>query len=216
MQLDRKNLKAVRWMKEELAGCETVLDLGCGQSSTLQYVKGIKHSVGVEYWQPYIDESRKQKIHSDYIQSDILETVFSPEAFDAVMLVDVLEHIEKKDAYKLLRNMRLWAKKKVIIIVPNGDIPQDDLYHDGNEKQRHVSQWTPEDLREFGYSVRGVGGWKPLRGDGAEIIPTRTKAGHYALAGLSKLSEPIVEVMPEHAFHLFAVITKGSGNIKEW
>jgi hypothetical protein len=208
MQLDRRNLKVTRWLQEELLGCESVLDLGCGQSSLLQYVDGIPIRVGVEYWKPYIDEARKNRIHSDYINSDILDVKFHKDGVDAVMLIDVLEHIEKANAYALLLNMRNWARKKVIISVPNGDIPQDDTYHDGNEKQRHVSQWTPAELENLGYFVKGFGGWKPLRGEGANIIPTKTKTGHYLLSGISAVSEPFVQVAPDYAFHLFAVLDK--------
>ena len=205
MQLDRKNLKVVRWLKEELDGCESVLDLGCGQSSMFQYVEGVKYSLGVEYFKPYIDESLKQGIHTEYINYDVTKLGLPEAQFEAVMLVDVLEHIEKEDALELLEKMKHWARKNVVVIVPNGFLPQGDTYGDGNEKQHHVSGWTPEELEDLGYRVKGFGGWRPLRGDGADIIPTKTRAGHYFLAGLSLLTEPIVQIAPEYAFHLFAV-----------
>jgi SAM-dependent methyltransferase len=208
MQLNRETLKATRWLKSELADCKSVLDLGCGQSSLLQYVRHLDYSLGVEYWQPYIDESRYRQIHTDYMQADINDVWFDPGTFDAVMLVDVLEHIDVMNANRLFLKMSTWAKKKVIIIVPNGDMPQEDPYGDGNEKQRHISQWSPETLKNRGYEVRGFGGWKPLRGDGAEIVPTRTLVGHYALSALSGLSDPVVRYIPEHAFHLFGVLRK--------
>lgn len=208
MHLDRSELKVTRWLKDEMRDCKTVLDLGCGQSSLLQYVGWLDHTIGVEYWQPYIDESQSRQIHSVYIQSDINDVAFQPGAFDAVMLVDVLEHIPKPTATHLLKRMSTWAHKKVIVVVPNGDMPQDDPYGDGNEKQRHVSEWSPDELEKLGYTVRGFGGWKPLRGDGANIIPTKTRAGHVALAALSALTEPIVNLCPEYAFHLFGVMEK--------
>jgi SAM-dependent methyltransferase len=208
MYLDRENLKATRWLKDVLSDCKSVLDLGCGQSSLLQYVRHLDYSLGVEYWQPYIDESRYRQIHTDYMQADINDVFFDAGTFDAVMLVDVLEHIDVMDANRLFQKMALWAKKKVVIIVPNGAMPQEDPYGDGNVKQRHVSEWSPKDLRSRGYSVRGFGGWKPLRGEGAEIIPTGTIAGHYAISALSALSEPIVTRYPEYAFHLFGVLRK--------
>jgi SAM-dependent methyltransferase len=208
MHLDHSELKVTRWLKDELKGCRTVLDLGCGQSSLLQYVGGINYSVGVEYWQPYIDESKSRRIHSTYKQADITTVSFGASEFDAVILVDVLEHISKLTAYQLLQKMETWAAKKVIVVVPNGDMPQEDPYGDGNEKQRHVSEWSPAELQQIGYSVRGFGGWKPLRGDGANIIPTKTQAGHYALSILSAVSEPLVMNHPEYAFHLFGVLEK--------
>ena len=207
MQLERQNLKIVKWLNEELKGCQSVLDLGCGQSSMLQYCD-VLYSVGVEYWKPYIEESQKNKIHNEYVNADITELDIPRNQFDAVILIDVLEHIEKQRAKVLLYEMNLWAAKKVIIAVPNGFLPQGDSCGDGNIKQHHLSGWGPDEFIKMGYCVHGFNGWKPLRGDGADIIPTKTKAGHYLLSGLSMLSEPIVEVMPQYAFHLFAVLTK--------
>jgi hypothetical protein len=208
MQIDRKNLKVTKWIQAELtgSGCKTVLDLGCGQSSLLQYVDGIDRSTGVECWAPYIEESRSAGIHSDYLLSDIMDVQLDSGSYDAVLLFDVLEHIEKDKGITLLARMRKWARKKVIISVPNGFMIQGDTYGDGNMNQHHVSGWNVNDFRQQGYRVRGFDGWKPLRGDGAGIIPTSTKTGHYLLAGISKLSEPIVGVFPNLAFHLFAVL----------
>jgi hypothetical protein len=206
MYLDRKNLKVTRWLQNDLAGCRCVLDLGCGQSSLLQYVEGIKWSIGVECWPDYIKESKAAHIHSEYRCDDILNINYPKGAYDAVMLIDVLEHIKKNDAYKLLERMERWASKKVIISVPNGFMPQGDVYGDGNEKQHHVSAWEASDLRQLGYRVRGYGGWKPLRGEKANIIPTATKAEHYLLSGLSMLSDPVVRAFPKYAFHLYAVL----------
>lgn len=208
MHLDRKNLKVTRVLQKELLGCSTVLDLGCGQSSLLQYVKGLKKTLGVDCWLPYIEESTGQGIHTEYMRADIMNCIFPPRSFDAVVLIDVLEHIEKGEALKLIYRMQYWAKKKVIVVVPNGFMPQEDPYGNGNKNQDHISAWTVKELESIGFKILGIGGLKHLRGKGAEIIPTQTTVGHYILAGISKLSEPFTEVFPKHAFHLFAVFNK--------
>lgn len=201
---NRSNLKVTRLLKEELSGCKSVLDLGCGKSSLLQYVPGIDWSVGVECWPDYIRESKAAHIHSEYRMQDIMTLDYPSGAFDAVMLIDVLEHIEKRSAYRLLTNVERWASKKVIIAVPNGFVPQGDVCGDGNEKQNHVSGWTCAELTGRGYRVRGFGGWRLLRGDGGNIIPASNEVEHYLLAGLSLVSEPIAHICPDYAFHLFA------------
>ena len=48
-------------LKQELKDCESVLDLGCGPNSPLQYCSNVQHSVGVEAFQPYLEESKKNK-----------------------------------------------------------------------------------------------------------------------------------------------------------
>jgi len=54
-------------LKRELKDCQSVLDLGCGPSSPLQYCQNIKYSVGVEAYKPYLAESKRRKIHSKYL-----------------------------------------------------------------------------------------------------------------------------------------------------
>ena len=48
-------------LKQELKDCESVLDLGCGPNSPLQYCSNVQLSVGVEAFQPYLEESKKNK-----------------------------------------------------------------------------------------------------------------------------------------------------------
>ena len=46
----------------ELRGCKTVLDLGCGPSSPLQFCDHIEYSIGVEGFEPYLERSEKLSI----------------------------------------------------------------------------------------------------------------------------------------------------------
>jgi len=205
MQRNRKNLRVTRLLQKELSRSDTVLDLGCGPSSLLQYVKGPTKTVGVEYWNPSIEESRQREIHTEYINADITTVNYPDSSFDSVILIDVLEHFTKEDAVKLLSTIQRWAKKNVIIVVPNGFIPQDEDDEEGNKKQHHLSGWSVRDLEGMGFRVKGFGGLRYLRGERAQIIPTRTLFGHYFLAGLSKISEPVTDIFPQYSYHLFAV-----------
>jgi SAM-dependent methyltransferase len=202
---DRKNLRVTRLLQKELSGSDTVLDLGCGPSSLLQYVKGPTKTVGVEYWKPSIEESMKNHIHSEYINADIATVKYPDLSFDSVILIDVIEHFTRDDALALIRTIQHWAKKNVIILVPNGLVPQEEEDEQGNKKQHHLSGWSVRDLNELGFRVRGIGGMRCLRSEKAQIIPTRTRPGHYLLAGISKISEPVTEILPEYSYHLFAV-----------
>jgi hypothetical protein len=207
MQLSRENEPLVKALMENLQNCESVLDLGCGQSSLLQYVPWIKESLGVEVWQPYIDESKKYHIHTDYIQSDLTKFV-ATRNYDAVICIDVIEHIPKIESEQLIKNMIRWADKRVIIYVPNGFMPQTDPYHDGNKYQEHVSEWSPDDFTKIGFKVFGYSGWKYLRGDGADIkIKT---PGHLRdiVNMLSLKTESFCRTRPQYAFALLAVYMK--------
>ncbi|MFH2021703.1 MAG: class I SAM-dependent methyltransferase, partial [Patescibacteria group bacterium] len=83
-------------IQTELKDCQTVLDLGCGPSSPLEYCSNIKYSVGVEPFAKYIKMSKKKLIHTRYINKKIENLDFKEKSFDAVLMIEVLEHVDKK------------------------------------------------------------------------------------------------------------------------
>lgn len=143
-----------------LKNCESVLDLGCGPDSPLQYCKNIKYSVGVEAFEPYLKESQTKKIHSKYFKRKIEDVSFPCNSFDAVIMIDVLEHLPKETAKKILLNAEKWARKKVILTTPNGFFPMDEV--DENIWQKHRSGWTLKELEKLSYFCRGLAGMKFL------------------------------------------------------
>lgn len=212
---DRGNDPVVASLIKELKKCESVLDLGCGPSSLLQYVRGIRYSMGVDIWEPYIKESRSRHIHTDYSLTGILDFDAGIQTYDAVICIDVLEHIEKKAAEILIQRMKLAAKKKVILYVPNGFIQQDDLYDEGNTFQEHVSDWTPHDLQQLGFSVTGFAGWKYLRGRGGDIRIKSPRILRSVFHIISRWTESFCKTHPNLAFHLFAVYTAPAVHVSE-
>lgn len=154
---------SVYCLENELKNCERVLDLGCGPDSPLQYCKNIKYSVGVEAFEPYLKESQAKKIHSKYLKRKIEDVSFPDNSFDAVIMIDVLEHIPKETAQKVLLNAEKWARKKIILTTPNGFFPMGEV--DDNSWQKHRSGWTPEELEKLGFSCKGLAGMKFLYGN---------------------------------------------------
>lgn len=208
MQIDRKNEPVVQLMIETFKDCNSMLDLGCGQSSTMQYIPNIKFSTGVEVWKPYIDESKKYNIHTEYVNMDITKFNAPDGSYDGVMCIDVLEHINKIESIKLLKKMKRWANKKILIYVPNGFMPQEDPYEDGNKYQEHISSWHANDLRDLGFDVVGFAGLRCFRGEGADIKIKSPGILRNIYSGLSLLSEPFCRHHPEYAFHLCGIYTK--------
>jgi SAM-dependent methyltransferase len=156
------------YVKKELIDCDSVLDLGCGscQNSPLQNM-ALTYLVGVDIYPPYLEECRRRKIHSEYIMADIRHVEFKERSFDAVVMLNVLEHMSKKDGLQLIDKFSIWAKKKVILTTPNGFLPQDG--YDKNDFQEHLSGWSVEDFKSAGFRVYGLYGWKNLRGYRATI-----------------------------------------------
>lgn len=199
-------------LKEELKDCSSVLDLGCGNCSPIQHCQNIQHSVGVEAFGPYLEESRKQKIHSEYLQKEINSLDFAKNSFDAVIMIEVLEHLPKEMGKNILKKAEKWAKKKIILSTPNGYFPMDEV--DGNSFQRHLSGWDAKELRQMGFNVRGMSGSKffyhkkntvhSLHQEGAIFSNIRFKPRKlfYVLNGLF---QSISYYLPRQAFGLLAV-----------
>ena len=188
----------VAYFKKELLGCKSVLDLGCGYNSPIQYCK-IPFSVGVELFEPYIEESKRKRIHNQYIKADIRKINFEPKSFDVVVAIEVLEHLTKEEGWELIKNMEKWTRKKIIISTPNGYLYQSDA--DDNPLQRHKSGWSVRELKGFGFKVRGLNGFKPLRGYAATMKYKPKLLWHL----ISDLTQKITYYFPEGAFQLLAV-----------
>lgn len=188
-------------LRRTLSDTTSVLDVGCGSNSPLKKVKKRFYSVGVDAFGPSIEKSKKLGIHDAYKKGNVLaiDKLFRKKQFDAVIALDLIEHLEKKHGYELVKKMGKIAKKKIIIMTPNGFYKQDP--YGGNKWQVHHSGWSVDDFVQLGFTVRGIRGLKWLRGEYATL-----KWKPWAFWGIiSVLSEPFVYFFPRLAYQLFAV-----------
>jgi SAM-dependent methyltransferase len=150
-------------LRSSLRGCQTVLDVGCGNSSPLKFLRRA-HLVGVDGYAPSLDEARRDGTHDEYVLGDVKKVgeLFGDRKFDACVALDVIEHLEKADGWRMLESMERLATKRVIIFTPNGFVPQKSK--DG-DLQEHLSGWTADEMRARGYRVLGMYGPKSMRGE---------------------------------------------------
>ncbi|MCX6762344.1 MAG: class I SAM-dependent methyltransferase [Candidatus Moranbacteria bacterium] len=196
-------------LKKELRDCESVLDLGCGSSSPLKYCKNIKYSVGVETFKAAIEESKKRKIHTEYIEKKVEEADFPENSFDAVIMIEVVEHLPENIGYAMLEKAEKWAKKKVIVSTPNGFLPQ--LALEGNPFQKHLSGWSIKTMKKLGFRCRGLSGFKwlrqeaPLGGAGEDFMASIRLRPRFFWFVIATLSQLITYPFPKYAFEVFCV-----------
>jgi len=188
----------VHYLKKELLGSNSVLDLGCGSNSSLQYCD-IPYSVGVDIFESYLEESKKRKVHNQHIKADITKIEFPPKSFDAVIAIDVIEHLTKEEGYKLIKNMERWARKKIIVFTPNGYVKQSE--YDGNRFQQHKCSWVVKELEDLGFKTYGINGLKKIRDSGG-AIKYRPKI---LWCRFSDLTQKIAYYYPKIAFQILAV-----------
>ncbi len=169
-------------VRDALAECESVLDVGCGTSALLRQI-GIKHTVGIEGYKPAFEKASQRKTHDQIVFGDVrnLLSYFQPRQFDACMALDVIEHLRKLDGLKLLDAMETIARRTVVIFTPNGFLPQKHLAADDLEE--HLSGWEVAEMKQLGYEVKGMLGPKGLRTEHYAL--TRRPAFFWALVGLA-------------------------------
>jgi SAM-dependent methyltransferase len=196
-------------LDHNLRDCSTVLDLGCGPNSPVGALKYLTTRVGVEPFGPYVELARSRGTHDQFHQKLITELDFEPASFDAVIMIDVIEHMTEEDGLNALQLAEKWARKKVIINSPNGFIAQKSL--DGNPLQEHKSGWSYSRMKELGYHSRGLAGPKWLRQEveaetmGNDLMTSIRFRPRFFWFVIATLLQPIVYRIPQFAFSLMSV-----------
>lgn len=125
-----------------------VLDVGpgWGKYGTLvrEYVDPFAFVAAVEVWAPYVEAHALAAKYDEVRIEDVRKTPADYLAsFDAVLLVDVIEHLPKADALQVLDRIPGW----VIVATPRHFF---DNPPDLPAPETHRSLWTPRDFDETG------------------------------------------------------------------
>lgn len=101
----------------------------------------------VEVFKEYITPLHKY-IYNNVYNENILDVVTNLDyRYDLILLIDVLEHFEKKEGSNLLKTL-VKNNNGVLISTPKKPSPQKDAF--GNIYETHRSRWTSNDLRSIG------------------------------------------------------------------
>ncbi len=133
----------------------SVLDVGCGLALKSQYIAA-DIRVGLDLWRPYLERIDAVvpyvTIQADAMQIDAL---FLPRSFDLVLLLDIVEHLDKPEALALIAKAEAIARRAVVIETPRGFLAQDRdiLGLGGDALQTHRCGFEPHEFAERGYDV---------------------------------------------------------------
>lgn len=182
----------------------TILDVGCGRHSSLSGIKKGSVRIGIDHYEPYISMSRSQSVHDFYVIGDARELPFEANSFDCALATEVLEHLDKQEGLKMIKEMERVAKKKILLTTPNGFLPTYPGPND-NPDEAHLSGWTVDELKDLGFKVYGISGLKALwtikDGQAAVwLIPKRLPILSVIVADMTSF---LVYKNPHQAFQLF-------------
>ena len=141
------------WVTEFGPTVNTVLDLGVGNGTyhKLYTIKSdaLAHAkwVGVEAWKPYIEEFDLENRYDTIINEDIRKIDFTTiTGLDLVFAGDVLEHITKEEAVKVIDDL-INVATRIVISIPIIHYPQGEV--EGNPFEVHVKDdWSHEEMLE--------------------------------------------------------------------
>jgi SAM-dependent methyltransferase len=118
---------------------------------------------GVDVFPAYMERSRMSALYDRLFEGDFLEVEID-EAYDLVLMIDVLEHFSEEDGERALEKAIALAPC-VLVATPLGYV-QGEMY--GNPYEEHRSEWPSERLDEFA-AGRGVT-WERDRGGRADCV----------------------------------------------
>jgi ubiquinone/menaquinone biosynthesis C-methylase UbiE len=137
----------------------SVIDVGCGKGIWGYLLCSLRGNVtylcGIDITPQYMRFVKEKDVYDDLVLCDCAYLPFRDRSFDLVLLPEVLEHLEKKKGYAVLKQLERIARQLIIITVPQGFLKQESVCEISAEK--HRSAWYANEFKKLGYKVIGIG-----------------------------------------------------------
>ena len=119
--LRKQRLHIMQSMLSQLNTNMSVIDMGCGNGSTLKVIRdaGFNKSIGIEYIEKGIIHAEENgfKRNIDVFKMDAKNTTYPDRAFDIVFSEGLWEHFE--DPTPFIREFARISKSYIMVIQPN-------------------------------------------------------------------------------------------------
>ena len=146
----------------------TVFDLGCGVGvfgTALRRLDPQIKMIGLDptilyLLQPMVLTNYVIRIHAS--AEDVCEGLISLEDYDLTICMDVIEHLEKRDARKLLSYLLCHGSRRTIVGTPLFEYKQGAV--GGNEYETHRCWFTEKELNDLEFETLFIEHHKALDG----------------------------------------------------
>ena len=142
-------------LQKKISNNDTVLDLGCGIMQATDELKS-KMILGVDIWDKYLDKI-KDRFPTVKIRMDETDR-FMDNSYDVVICLDVVEHLERDLALKIIDECKRICRRKAFIYTPsefkdNMDAVPNTWDLGENPHQKHLCVLDLNDFNSRGYST---------------------------------------------------------------
>jgi ubiquinone/menaquinone biosynthesis C-methylase UbiE len=139
-------------------GLSLIFDAGCGLGIWGYLLRATRLDnvglVGSDIAKPYLSFTKNRMVYDALIRADLSQLPFRDRIFDYILAAEVIEHVPKHKARRVLAEFSRCCKGKTIVTTPNGFKAQHGKQIPSEE---HLSGWTVKELRSYGFKVRGIG-----------------------------------------------------------
>ena len=156
---------SVDYLIKRLSAYDSVLDIGCSSGWLLKRVD-TKRRIGIDICEKAIRDARASDPLAEWIIGDLrnITDLVAPGSVECVVGMDIIEHFEKDDAIKLLKDIDSIATSAIFLFVPVGyhEQTKDDKNYGNDYWETHRSIWYPQELANHGYEVWVYPDWHAM------------------------------------------------------
>ena len=196
-------------LRRSLGNPETILDLGCGDGSLIEFLANGKKwkVVGVDLFAKNVKFAKKRRLFVSVANMDVLKFVkqqaLKKKKYDVVFCSQLIEHMERDKGEKLLAIIDRVAKQRIIMGTPREFMEQPHEYLGNNPYQIHKSGWSIDDFKIRDYKVFGIGLHSLWSEEG--LIRTHNKIVVPFFLAVSFLLSPVVYFIPSFAAGILCI-----------
>lgn len=148
------------YVRQACEGGQSLLALCCGNGMELRKLT-TEDVTAVDIVPEYLDEVKRLYPFVKTVKQDALNYVenAADDSFDAISIIDGIEHFTKERGKRLIKEMKRVARKQVILFTPDGFVRNEP--HDAwgihaehaDEAQKHKSGWSQAELEKEGFML---------------------------------------------------------------